>query len=108
MTKKLVAFIVSTFLFAPLPSLAQSPDSTASSIENLNVADIAADSIVVLSKEETGVAGYFHQQFAFLCFGELRLIDYYGVAIDPKDENVLRFERQMCSKQHFADDGSED
>ena len=107
MTKKLAAFIVLTFLLVPFASLAQTPGSAEKSIENLSVADIADDSIVVLSQEETGAPGYVNQKYAFLCFGEFRLVDYYGAPIDPKDENVLRFERQMCSKQHFNDAGTD-
>jgi hypothetical protein len=97
------------FLVVPFGSMAQSPSSPEKSIENLNVADIPEDSIVVLSKEETGVPGYVHEKYAYLCFGELRLVDYYGSAIDPNDQNVLRFERQMCSRQQNNDyDSSND
>jgi hypothetical protein len=104
MIKKLLVFTILTFLLVPFASFAQSP---AKSIEDLSVADVADDSIVVLSQEETGVPGYVYQKYAFLCFGQFRLVDHYGAPIDPKDPNVLRFERQMCSKQEFADDGSD-
>jgi hypothetical protein len=107
MAKKLAAFIVLTFLVVPFVSLAQSA-SPAKSIENLSVADIAEDSIVVLSKEETGVPGYVRQQYAFNCFGELQVTDYYGAPIDPKDPKVVGFERKMCSQRYFSDDGSEE
>ena len=107
MTKKLVTFIILTFLLVPFASLAQSPAGTRKSIQDLSVADVADDSIVVLSQEETGVPGYVYQKYAFLCFGQFRLVDHYGAPIDPKDPNTLRFERQMCSKQEHADDGSD-
>ncbi len=109
MIKKTAAFIVLAFLVLPFGALAQSPSSSAKSIENLNVADIGDDSIVVLSKEETGVTGYVHQKYAYACFGEWRLVDYYGAAFEPTDQNVLQLERSMCSRQHFDDlDTSDD
>ena len=108
MMKKMFAFIVLAFLAVPFVSLAQSPSSPERSIENLNVADIPSNSIVVLSQEETDVAGYFHQKYAFRCLGELKLVDYYGPAFDPKDRDVLWFERIMCARQQNNDyEGSE-
>jgi hypothetical protein len=102
--KKLAALIVLGFLVAPFASLAQSPEK---SIETLSVTDMADDSIVMLSQEETGLQGYVNQKYAFLCLGELQLVDYYGAPLDPKDENVIRFERQMCSNLQHRDDGSD-
>jgi hypothetical protein len=108
MMKKMFAFIVLAFLAVPFVSLAQSPSSPQKSIENLNVADIPSNSIVVLSQEETDVAGYFHQKYAFRCLGGLKLVDYYGPAFDPKDRDVLWFERIMCARQQNNDyEGSE-
>jgi hypothetical protein len=108
MMKKMFAFIVLAFLAVPFVSLAQSPTSPERSIENLNVADIPSNSIVVLSQEETDVAGYFHQKYAFRCLGGLKLVDYYGPAFDPKDRDVLWFERIMCARQQNNDyEGSE-
>ncbi len=109
MIKKMAAFIVLAFLVVPFVSLAQSPAGPARSVESLNVTDIADDSIVVLSREETGVPGYVHQKYAYLCFGEFRLVDYYGAPFDSNDQSVLRFESQMCSRQHNNDsDASSD
>ena len=109
MMKKMCAFIFLAFLAVPFASFAQSPSSPEKSIENLSVPDIADDSIVVLSTEETGVPGYVHQKYAFHCFGELKLVDYYGAAFDPKDKDVLQFERAMCARQQNNDyDGSSD
>jgi hypothetical protein len=108
MTKKLASFlIVLTFLVAPFVSLAQSP-STEKSVANLNTADIADESIVVLSTDQSGVAGYVHQQYAFLCFGQWEIVDHHGVSIDAKDRNVLLSESRMCSQRAFSDQGSED
>ena len=108
MMKKMVAFIVLAFLAVPFASFAQSPSSPEKSIENLSVTDIPEGSIVVLSKEETDIPGYLHEKYAFRCLGELRLVDYYGAAFDPKDQNVLQFERMMCARQQNNDyEGSE-
>ena len=107
MKLKAAAFIVLAFLAVPFASFAQSPSSPEKSIENLTVTDIADDSIFVLSTEETGVPGYVHEKYAFNCFGELKLVDYYGSAFDPKDQDVLQFERAMCARQQNNDyDGS--
>src|SRR5262245_36277443 len=109
MMKKMFAFIVLAFLAVPFVSLARSPSSPEKCIENLNMADIPEDSIVVLSQEETGVPGFIHEKYAFSCLGELRLVDYYGSAFDPKDPEVLQFERVMCARQKMNDyDGSSD
>ena len=101
--KKMIVFIVLAFLAVPFVAFAQSPSSPEKSIENLNVVDIPEDSIVVLSQEETGERGYVHEKYAFYCLGELRLVDYYGSAFNPKDQDVLEFERTMCSRQKFND-----
>jgi len=99
MMKKMLAFIVLAFLAVPFVSLAQSPSSP----ENLNLANIPEDSIVVFSKEETGEPGYFHEKYAFYCLGELRLVDYYGSAFDPNDQDVIQFERTLCARQKMND-----
>src|SRR5262249_22538390 len=98
-------FIVLAFLAVPFVALAQSSIS----LETLNAVDIPQDSIVVLSQEETGVPGYIHEKYAFSCLGELRLVDYYGSAFDPKDPDVLPVERGMRPGQKMNDyDGSSD
>ena len=103
MMKKMVGFIVLAFLAVPFASLAQSPSIPEKSIENLSVTDIPNDSIVVLSKEETDIPGYLHEKYAFNCLGELKLVDYYGSAIEPKDLDVIQFERVMCARQQNND-----
>ena len=107
MIRKLAAFVVLTFLVVPFASLAQSPAGTEKSIQNLSAADMADDSIVVISTEETGVPGYVRQQYASLCFGEVQITDHYGARLDPKDQQALLFERQMCAQRTFGDDGSD-
>jgi hypothetical protein len=99
MMKKMFPFIVVAFLAVPFASFAQSPWG---SIENLG-AYVPEDSIVVLSREETDIPGYVHQKYAFHCLGELRLVDYYGSAFDAKDQDVLQFERTMCTRQKMND-----
>src|SRR5262250_1392611 len=99
MMKNIFAFIVLAFLAVPFVALAQSSIS----LETLSVADIPDDSIAVFSEEETGFPGYIHQKYAFHCLGELRLVDYYGSAFDPKDQDVLQFERALCTRQKMND-----
>jgi hypothetical protein len=99
MMKQMFAFIVVAFLAVPFASFAQSPWG---SIENLG-AYVPEDSIVVLSTEETDIPGYIHQKYAFYCLGEFRLVDYYGSAFDPQGQDVLQFERSMCSRQKMND-----
>ena len=69
MMNKMFAFIVLAFLAVPFVALAQSSIS----LETLSVVDIPADSIVVLSQEETGL------------------------------KDVLQFERTMCARQKMND-----
>ncbi|HEU0209124.1 MAG TPA: hypothetical protein VFQ78_09085, partial [Candidatus Udaeobacter sp.] len=93
--------IVVAFLVAPVLSFAQSSRSPEMSIEDLIFADIADDSIEVLSTDETDIPGYTHQEPGFRCLGEWRLVDYYGSVFDPKDQKILRFEPMKCSPQHY-------
>ena len=97
--KNMLPFIVLAFLVVPFVAFAQSPIS----LESLSAADVADDSIVVLSQDQTDIPGYIHQKYAFRCLGELRLVDYYGSAFDPKDQDVLQFERTLCARQQMND-----
>src|SRR5262245_49604432 len=99
MMTKMVALIVLAFLVVPFAAFAQSRIG----LETLSVADVADDSIVVLSQDETDIPGYVHQKYAFRCLGELRLVDYYGSAFDPKDQGILQFERALCARQQMND-----
>lgn len=106
--KKKLAFIILTFLFVPFVALAQSPAGSQRSIESLSIADVADESIIVLSTDQSGVAGYVHQQYAFFCSGQWEVVDYYGAPIDPKDPAVMLSERRMCSQRTFSGEGSDD
>jgi hypothetical protein len=99
--RKIFLFIVVAFLVVPVSSFAQSSSSPEKSIEDPIFADIADDSIDVLSTDETDIPGYTHQEPAFRCLGELRLVDYYGSVFDPKDQDVLQFEAMNCSRQPY-------
>jgi len=99
MRKNIFAFIVLALLAVPFVALGQSSIS----LETLSAGDIAEDSISVFSEEETGFPGYIHQKYAFRCLGELRLVDYYGAAFEPNNQDVLQFERMMCARQKMND-----
>jgi hypothetical protein len=99
--RKIFLFIVVTFLVVPVPSFAQSSSSPEKSIEDPIFADIADDSIDVLSTDETDIPGYTHQEPAFRCLGEWRLVDYYGSVFDPKDQDVLQFQPMKCSRHQY-------
>ena len=99
MRKNIFAFIVLALLAVPFVALGQSSIS----LETLSAGDIAEDSISVVSEEETGFPGYIHQKYAFRCLGELLLVDYYGAAFEPNNQDVLQFERMMCARQKMND-----
>jgi hypothetical protein len=101
MMRKMFVFFVVAFLLVPVPSFAQSSRSPEMSIEDLIFADIADDSIEVLSTDETDIPGYTHQEPGFRCLGEWRLVDYYGSVFDPTDRDVLQFEPMECSRQQY-------
>jgi hypothetical protein len=108
MIKKIAVFVVLAILVVPISSSAQSSNSSGKSIETLNIADVPEGSIVMLSKEDTEIPGYFHQKYAYNCFGELQMVDYYGATFDPKDASVLSTERSLCVRHHFnLDDGQQ-
>jgi hypothetical protein len=68
--------------------------------EDVNIANVAQNSLVILGEEETGVPGYVHQKYAFVsqaCRGGFQIIDYYGAPIDRNDPSLLVRERAMCS-----------
>ena len=103
-------FLVLVSLCVPVISSAQSTGSTASSIESLNLQDIADESIVVLSKEETGLAGYLNVKYAFVdsvCGGGVQLVHYSGPAFDLNDPIMLKNELRQCSG-HTYDSGGDD
>ena len=102
--------LVAIILFAPAPSLGQDSGKV-TSIETLNIADIADDSIVVLSKSESGLSGVVHVKYAYvnsICSGGLQLVDYYGGEFDPNDRSLRRLEGQRCSRESHDSAGDED
>jgi hypothetical protein len=108
MILKASIFVVLVSLCVPPVSFAQSSGSTATSIENLNLQDIAEDSIVVLSKNETGVPGYIHAKYVYVhtaCPGRAQLVDYYGAEFDVNDRAVRWNELRQCLRD--GDDPSD-
>ena len=90
-----------------LPLVAYGQDSSRS--EDVNTANVANNSFVILSEEETDIPGYFHQRYAFVsqaCPAGYQIIDYYGAPIDRNDASLQIRERSMCSDLSFdAADG---
>jgi len=105
-TKAVVLVVI--ILFAPAVSLSQESGSV-TSIETLNLADIADDSIVVLSKNESGIPGVVNVKYAYVnsvCSGGVQLVDYYGSEFDPNDRSLRRSEVRRCSEDsHDDEDG---
>jgi hypothetical protein len=102
--------LVAIILLAPAPSFGQDSGKV-TSIETLNIADIADDSIVVLSKSESGLPGVVHVKYAYvnsICSGGLQLVDYYGGEFDPNDRSLRRLEGQRCSRESQDSAGDED
>lgn len=102
--------MVFVLLFAPTISLAQGSGNV-NSIENLNLTDIADDSIVILSKQESGLAGLVNVKYAYvnsICPGGVQLIDYYGPEFDLNDRSLRRSELQQCSQAYHDNGGDTD
>ena len=110
MIRKMAAFIVLAFLAVPFASLAQSPSSPEKSIESLSAMDISEDSIVVLSKEETRRARLRSCRSMHIIVAEnLSWLITTAPPLIRRTKDVLRFERQMCSRQQNNDyDSSND
>ena len=86
-------------LYLPVPAYAQDLGRPVKSVE-----DLPDDTIVVISKEETGMPGYVHEKYVFVdsnCPGKVDIVDYYGPAIDPNDPNLRLLERRMCTNLRF-------
>ena len=97
--------VLMAILSLPLAAFAQ--DSSRS--EDVNTANVAPNSFVILSEEETEIPGYFHQRYAFVspaCPAGFQIIDHYGAPIDRNDASLLIRERSMCTDLSFdAADG---
>ncbi|MGH7810646.1 MAG: hypothetical protein ACREP5_10260 [Candidatus Binatia bacterium] len=104
----IMAVLVS--LCVPLVSLAQSSGSTANSVQNLNLQDIAEDSVIVLSKEESGITGYFQTEYAYVdsaCPDGIQLVYFSGPSVDINDRDLRLNERRLCSTRVY-DSGGDD
>ncbi len=97
--------VLMAILSLPLVAYGQDPSRS----EDVNTANVANNSFVILSEEETDVPGYFHQRYAFVsqaCPAGFQIIDYYGAPIDRNDASLQIRERSMCSDLSFdAADG---
>jgi hypothetical protein len=99
---RMAVFAALVFWVLPLLSWAQNSDRTAGSTESLNIADIADDSIIMLSKEETDLPGYINAKYAYVhsdCPGRFALVDYSGTSFDVNDARIHAYERNQCVRQ---------
>ena len=107
---RMAVFAALVFWVVPLLSWAQNSDRTAGSSVSLNIADIADDSIILLSKEESDLPGYINAKYAYVhsdCPGRLALVDYFGTSFDVNDPRVHAFERIQCVRQGHDDSDGE-
>jgi hypothetical protein len=103
-----MAFVVS--LSVPLVALAQSSGGTEKSVQNLNLQDIAEDSVIVLSKEESGIAGYFQTEYAYIdsaCPDGIQLVFYSGPTVDINDRSLRLNERKLCTHRVYDSGGGD-
>src|SRR5215467_1081973 len=73
-----------------------------------SVKSSSSDTIVVVSKEETGIPNYFHEKFVFNhpdCMGSVT-VDYYGAEINPNDSELIAKEQKICAQNRWSIDGS--
>jgi hypothetical protein len=73
-----------------------------------SVGTSASGTIVVISKEDTGVPEYFHQKYVFNhpdCLGAVT-VDYYGPEINPEDTQLKAAEQKMCAQNRWFGDGA--
>lgn len=104
----IIAILVS--LCVPVVSLAQSSGSTEKSVQNLNLQDIAEDSVIVLSQEESGIAGYFQTEYAYVdsaCPDGIQLVYHSGPLVDINDQSLRLNERTLCSQRVYDSDGGD-
>ena len=105
MIQKIGFLLVMALILAPVTSSAQR-SGTETSIDNLNLADIADDSIVILSKVESGVPGYVNVKYAYVnavCSDGFQLVDYSGPVFDINDPAIIRAEFRHCSMDDSRD-----
>jgi hypothetical protein len=107
MVAKVRVLLVLLSLCVPVISLAQSSGSESKS---LYLQDVADDSIVMLSKEDSGISGYINAQYAYVhsdCPGGAQVVYYTGPAFDIKDPAVLKNERRKCSHSMYESSGDD-
>lgn len=110
MVAKARVLIVLLSLCVPVISLAQSSGSGADAAKSLYLQDVADGSIVMLSKEDSGMSGYINAQYAFVhsdCPGGAQVVYYTGPAFDIKDPVVLKNERRKCSHSMYESSGDD-
>ena len=103
-----VALLIS--LAMPLALLAQSSGGAAKSIESLNFNDIAEDSVIVLSQDESGISGSFQIEYAYVdsaCADGVQLVRYNGPTVNTGDRALRMSERKLCSDRVY-DSGGDD
>jgi hypothetical protein len=110
MIRKMAAFgAVMAVLSLPTVAFTQDLSRPVKSIEDLSIADIANNTIVLISQEETDMPGYVHVKYAVVdssCSGRAAIVDYYGATIDPKDPNLRSSEQKICTDlQFYKSDG---
>jgi hypothetical protein len=92
--------VLMAILSAPLAAYGQDLSRS----EDINTTNVANNTFVLISEEDTGVPGYVHQRYAFVsaaCPGGFQIIDYYGAPIDRNDASLQIRERSMCSDLSF-------
>ncbi len=95
--KSLVLGIAMVISLLPAGTHAQS-DTATNSLEDINTSAFPNGSIVVISKEETGIPGYVHTKYAFVDQACGSRVDYYGPPVDPNDKDMQQFEQRMCTE----------
>lgn len=73
-----------------------------------SVGNSPAGSIVMMSKQESEIPGYFHQKYVFShpdCLGSVP-VDYYGPEITTNDPRVLAEEQRICAQNRWFGDGA--
>jgi hypothetical protein len=99
--KKTVSFAAGALALISLSGAASYADSFQSS---------PSGSITMISKEETGIPGYFHQKYVFDhpdCLGAVP-VDYYGPLVDANDPAVIARESKFCAQSFWGRDGGQD
>lgn len=107
---KMALLAALVFWLVPLLSWAQNSDRNAGSADSLNLSDIADDSIIMLSKEESDLPGYINAKYAYVhsdCPGRFALVNYFGTAFDVNDPRIHFFERIQCVRQGNDDSNGE-